>query len=67
MADKLSLNLEQLEVTTFATAIYSDIADRPVDGGISWPDVCTCIDICAPTEDIYCSGGCQPETTIIEY
>ncbi len=71
MASKhLSLDIEQVTVSSFPTTETStDVAAarlQPADG-FSWPDVCTCIDICRPSEDIYCSGGCPPETTIIEY
>lgn len=59
MSQKLDLN--QLEVTSFQTV---DQVDRIGGGENSWPAVCTCIDICQPSEDIYCSGGCPPENTI---
>ena len=62
MAEKISLDLSQLEVASFQTASIGDRSSLP--GGESWPDVCTCIGICQPSEDIYCSGGCQPELTV---
>ncbi|HSU17897.1 hypothetical protein [Longimicrobium sp.] len=57
----LNLNPEDLQVTSFQTAPVSDSIST---GGQSWPDVCTCIGICQPSADIYCSGGCPPETTM---
>jgi len=60
----MKLNLDQLQVSSFETASLMQAADR-AQPEMSWPDVCTCIDICLPTEDIYCSGGCPPETTIV--
>jgi len=54
------LNLDQLQVTSFQTTAESD----SIGGGESWPAVCTCINICQPTEDIYCSGGCPPDYTV---
>jgi hypothetical protein len=62
MIPKLTLSLEDLQVTSFQTAPLS--ASISTGGANSWPDVCTCIGICQPTEDIYCSGGCPPETTM---
>jgi len=56
----MSLHPDELQVTTFETAALSS---DPSTGGNSYPDVCTCIGICQPTEDLYCSGGCAPETT----
>ena len=58
----MQLNLEDLQVSSFQTAPTSDSIST--GGARSWPDVCTCIGICQPTEDIYCSGGCPPETTM---
>ena len=60
MTPKLSLDVSDLQVSSFQTA---SISDSPSTGN-SWPDVCTCIGICQPSEDIYCSGGCPPETTM---
>jgi hypothetical protein len=60
MSEKL--NLDQLQVTSFATTSTQERID--IGGGDSWPAVCTCIGICQPSEDIYCSGGCPPEMTI---
>lgn len=57
MSEKISLDLDQLQVTSFATASTYEAEAVPAD---SWPAVCTCIDICAPSADIYCSGGCAP-------
>lgn len=57
----MALDPEAVQVTSFQTTQPSP--DASTD--ISWPDVCTCIDICQPTEDIYCSGGCPPDTTIV--
>ena len=62
MDGKLYMSLEDLQVTSFETA--SPAYARSADGGQSWPDVCTCIGICQPSEDIYCSGGCPPENTV---
>ena len=59
MDGKLSLNPEDVQVQSFTTS--QRISSLPAN---SWPDVCTCIGICQPTADIYCSGGCPPETTI---
>jgi hypothetical protein len=59
----LSLNPEDLQVTSFQTEQASRSVST-IGGGNSWPDVCTCIGICQPSEDIYCSGGCPPDTTI---
>jgi hypothetical protein len=62
MSDKLSLDLNQLSVESFALApATAEPMIQPVD---SWPAVCTCIGICQPSADIYCSGGCPPEYTI---
>lgn len=60
---RLSLNVADLQVSSFPTdATSSSIS---TGGAQSWPDVCTCIGICQPTEDIYCTGaGCPPETTM---
>lgn len=59
MSEKISLDLDQLEVVSFATLSDGDAASLP-GGEMSFPDLCTCINICQPTEDIYCSGGCAP-------
>ncbi|HEX8244558.1 MAG TPA: hypothetical protein VF541_13725 [Longimicrobium sp.] len=62
MDGKLYLSLDDLRVTSFETAPGANsVSDG---GGQSWPDVCTCINICQPTEDIYCSGGCPPDNTV---
>jgi len=62
VAEKISLDLDQLEVVSFATYATASEAERlPGGGEMSWPDVCTCIGICQPSEDIYCSGGCPPD------
>jgi hypothetical protein len=59
----MQLNPEDLQVSSFQTAAISDSIST--GGGQSWPDVCTCIGICQPTEDIYCTGaGCPPDTTM---
>jgi hypothetical protein len=58
---RLSLNPEDLQVSSFPTASTS--SSISTGGAQSWPDVCTCIGICQPTADIYCSGGCPPDTT----
>lgn len=63
MSSRFVLNVEELSVTSFQT-VSAYQQDR-MPGADSYPDVCTCIDICAPTEDIYCSGGCPPDTTIL--
>ena len=60
--DKLYMSIEDLQVTSFETSAVS--YSISTGGAQSWPDVCTCINICQPTEDIYCSGGCPPDTTI---
>jgi hypothetical protein len=60
MPERFSLNPEDLQVQSYSVSSI----DRSIGGGFSWPDVCTCIDICQPTEDLYCSGGCPPETTM---
>ena len=55
----MALNPEDLQVASFATT-----TDQAASGDWSWPDVCTCIDICLPTEDIRCTGaGCPPDYT----
>jgi len=59
----MQLNPEDLKVTSFQTQAQENQISTG-GGGMSWPDVCTCIGICQPTEDIYCSGGCPPDTTI---
>ncbi len=64
MAEKITLDLDQLEVVSFATfssSSSSEVERFPGVGELSWPDVCTCIGICQPSEDIYCSGGCPPD------
>jgi len=58
----MPLNPDDLQVSTFQTTQPSLASST--GGGQSWPDVCTCINICQPTEDIYCSGGCPPDTTV---
>ncbi|SOD02165.1 hypothetical protein SAMN05216486_10282 [bacterium JGI 053] len=60
----MNLNPEDLQVTSFTTAAPQERISTIGGGGFSWPDVCTCIGICQPTEDIYCSGGCPPDTTM---
>ena len=58
MSDRMSLDLNQLSVESFAPdPAAPEPMIQPVD---SWPAVCTCIGICQPTADIYCSGGCPP-------
>ena len=62
MSEKLSLNLDDLNVESFEpTAAIAGgtqyIIAQPAD---SWPAICTCIGICAPSADIYCTGGCGP-------
>lgn len=59
----MNLNPEDLNVTSFPTQ-EAQMKMSTGGGGISWPDVCTCIGICQPTEDIYCSGGCPPDMTV---
>jgi hypothetical protein len=61
MAEKISLDLDQLQVDSFSTFSSATEAERLPGGGDSFPAVCTCINICQPTEDIYCSGGCPPD------
>ena len=62
MSDRISLDLNQLSVESFSVApAGTEESIQPVD---SYPAVCTCIGICQPTADIYCSGGCPPEYTI---
>ena len=63
MSERISLSLDDLQVASYSTSVDQQAYSLP-DGDISWPDVCTCIDICLPTEDIYCSGGCPPDTTM---
>jgi hypothetical protein len=58
MAEKFSLDLDQLDVVSFATYSGTDAAAVPAE---SFPAVCTCIGICQPSADIYCSGGCPPQ------
>jgi len=65
MDSRLPLNPDDLQVESFAVASSSVGQERLQPAGFSWPDVCTCIGICQPTEDIYCSGGCPPEYTIM--
>ena len=60
----MNLNPEDLNVTSFPTVETQYKMSTTGGGGISWPDVCTCIGICQPTEDIYCSGGCPPDMTV---
>jgi hypothetical protein len=60
MAEKMSLDLNQLEVVSFATYTTTSDAERQIPAGDSWPAVCTCIGICEGTKDLYCSGGCPP-------
>jgi hypothetical protein len=68
MAEKITLDLDKLEVVSFATYAGANEAQRlPGGGGMSFPDVCTCIGICQPTEDIYCSGGCPPDYGVEQY
>jgi hypothetical protein len=64
MDSKFSLNPDDLQVQSFVVASTSD-TERLQPAGDSWPAMCTCINICQPTQDIYCSGGCPPETTIV--
>jgi hypothetical protein len=62
---KQSLNPDDLQVTTFQTdqaAMYAST----IGGGNSWPDVCTCIGICQPSADLYCSGGCAPSISKVD-
>jgi len=59
MAEKFSLDLDKLEVVSFATYSGSDASAAPP--AESFPAVCTCIGICQPSEDLYCSGGCPPQ------
>ena len=63
MTPKLHMSVEDLQVASFETASPS-YSISTGGGAQSWPDVCTCINICQPTEDIYCSGGCPPDATI---
>jgi len=68
MSEKITLDLDQLQVVSFAT--YSSVAEseqRITGGEQSFPAVCTCIGICQPTEDIYCSGGCPPDYGVEQY
>lgn len=58
----MQLNPEDLNVTSFPTQGPQNKISI-TGGGFSWPDVCTCIGICRPSEDLYCSGGCPPDTT----
>jgi len=58
----MNLNPEDLKVTSFPTQESENMIST--GGENSWPAVCTCIGICRPTEDIYCSGGCPPEFTV---
>jgi|GEM_PF-1297147 len=58
---KMSLNPDDLQVTTFQTD-QAQKAVSTIGGGNSWPDICTCIGICQPSADLYCSGGCAPGT-----
>lgn len=61
MAEKITLDLDQLEVVSFATySATATEAERLPGGGDSFPAMCTCIGICQPSEDLYCSGGCAP-------
>ena len=62
MDGKLYMSVEDLQVTSFETAAVS--YSISTGGQMSWPDVCTCIGICQPSEDIYCSGGCPPDITV---
>ena len=64
--EKLPLNPEDLQVTTFDTAAASEPSYAIAPGGASWPAVCTCIGICAPSADIYCSGGCPPFAVAVD-
>ncbi|HEX8695418.1 MAG TPA: hypothetical protein VF746_23600 [Longimicrobium sp.] len=57
----MTLNLDQLQVSSFETSSLMQTSSYAQPDGMSWPDVCTCIDICLPSEDIYCSGGCPPQ------
>jgi hypothetical protein len=59
MSDKLSLSVEDLQVSTFTVQEGSTSA-MALPAGDSWPAICTCIGICDGTADIYCSGGCPP-------
>ncbi|MDB4948813.1 MAG: hypothetical protein JWM27_1462 [Gemmatimonadetes bacterium] len=64
MSTRLPLNPDDLQVMSFSTSVGA--TERSIQpAGFSWPAVCTCINICQPTEDIYCSGGCPPEMTIM--
>lgn len=59
MSDRISLNVDDLQVTSFAIVDGQQeyLIAQPAD---SWPAVCTCIGICEPSADVYCSGGCAP-------
>jgi hypothetical protein len=62
MASKLELS--DLTVTSFQTSsVQSSSVLAPA--GESWPAVCTCINICAPTEDVYCGGGGGPPSAAV--
>ncbi|HEU0055226.1 MAG TPA: hypothetical protein VFQ39_18695 [Longimicrobium sp.] len=57
---KFNLRVEDLEVASFAVVSAPEsqaLIAQPAD---SWPAVCTCIGICEPSADVYCSGGCPP-------
>ena len=57
----MALNPEDLQIVSFATTTDQ----QATIGDFSWPDVCTCIDICQPSEDIRCTGaGCPPDYTV---
>ncbi len=62
MERKLSLDIEDINVSTFETSTPEAETSAAIigGGGASWPAICTCIGICGPTADIYCSGGCAP-------
>jgi hypothetical protein len=65
MSEKITLDLDQLQVVSFATySARATEAERLPGGEQSFPAVCTCINICQPTEDIYCSGGCPPDYAV---
>ena len=51
----IKLDIGDLTVTSFQTSADQTISTlRPPEE--SWPAMCTCIGICAPTEDINCGG-----------
>jgi len=60
MAEKITLDLDKLEVVSFATYSTTYQQAERLPAGESFPGVCTCIGICQPSEDLYCSGGCAP-------